>query len=162
MIGMIPIIYFYLEHETKISNAKTKKIIPALKKNKAPFTTINLNHPTKLLSKEQAFQLQAPNMTEKKITLQWQIAPGYYLYRHGFKILQKNNQPIVNLQLPKGQNKYDEYLGNFQVYEDTVTASFPTSTITLPTVITAYYQGCAESGYCYPPMQKKITLNPAP
>lgn len=118
-----------------------------------------LNKTRTLLPKEQAFQFLPPVISKDKVTLSWQVAPGYYLYRHGFKILQKNGAPIEHLQLPQGKDKYDDYLGHFQVYENTVTASFSTKELKLPTIITAHYQGCAESGYCYPPMEKNINLN---
>lgn len=156
IIATMGILYFSKLKKTSLTNNTQTKLASShnTKKN-----SLILNQTPQLLPKEKAFQLEAPIISDKHITLRWNIAPGYYLYRHGFKILHNNNAPIPKLHLPKGQDKYDDYLGHFQVYENYVIATFPTTMITLPTTITAHYQGCAESGYCYPPMQKQITLH---
>ena len=162
--GWYTIYYLNKLNQVESTTSKSKKTLEISNKNNQypNQTTSVLNKTSSLLPKEKAFQLLEPIISSNKITLNWQVAPGYYLYKHGFKILQKNGTPIAHLHLPKGQDKYDDYLGHFQVYENRVTASFPTKELKLPTIITAHYQGCAESGYCYPPMKKQINLNKSP
>ena len=59
-----------------------------------------------------------------RIKLEWEIAPGYYLYRSRLKV---STDPAVAqlgaLSLPKGQLKSDEYFGEQEVFHDRLSAT---------------------------------------
>ena len=94
------------------------------------------------------------------LRLNWQIAEGYYLYRHGFKFeLLANGQPIdVEAAIPDGLEKTDEYFGQVQVYyhnADVMLPDFPAGSFQLK--VTS--QGCADAGLCYPPHSEYFELD---
>ena len=62
--------------------------------------------------------------------------------------------------LPKGENHYDEYFGNQEVYRASVDASFSVPPSDAQSVdVTVTYQGCADAGLCYPPETKTIAIS---
>lgn len=96
----------------------------------------------------------------------WQIAGGYYLYRHSFKIKawDQNRQPIeASLKIPKGKEKQDDYFGQVEVYYHSVAVDIElpsASKVTTHGVILAITsQGCADAGLCYPPETRYFTLD---
>jgi thiol:disulfide interchange protein len=117
-----------------------------------------------LLPVEQAFALRA-NITEAgTVALHWEIAPDYYMYRSRIKA--KSTQEGVTLgtlELPDGERKHDEFLGDVEVYHHAVDASLPYTLAdagakTLTLTVTA--QGCHETDpkICYPPHPTRLTL----
>jgi thiol:disulfide interchange protein DsbD len=117
----------------------------------------------KLLPAAEAFPFFAFTQDDKNISVQWDIAKGYYLYREKFefKILAENGTTLLNYTVPHGTPKYDEAFGNVELLYDSIkfnlalSRSFPAEqSITL----IAKFQGCAERGVCYPPMKKTVTL----
>jgi thiol:disulfide interchange protein DsbD len=100
-----------------------------------------------------------------QIALDWQVAPGYYLYRHrvsaktataGFEL-----GPVA---MPPGKKKTDEFFGEVEVYYDalnaTVSVERPEHGSTLE--ISVGYQGCADAGLCYPPVTKTVRIDLPP
>ncbi|HEX7770085.1 MAG TPA: protein-disulfide reductase DsbD domain-containing protein, partial [Dokdonella sp.] len=118
-----------------------------------------------LLPVEQAFALDAKIVEAGKVALHWQIAPDYYMYRSRIKA--KSSQAGVTLgtlELPAGEQKHDEFLGDVEVYHHAVDAVLPYSITdaaakTLTVTVTA--QGCHEVDpkICYPPHPTKLTLD---
>jgi thiol:disulfide interchange protein DsbD len=117
------------------------------------------------LKPDQAFVLTAESQSADRVTLRWQIAKDYYLYRD--KVAVTAASPKAQLgtpMMPEGKVKHDEYFGEQVVYYDDLVVNVPvarTSTLTeLPLEVT--YQGCAEAGLCYPPIRKQISVLLAP
>ena len=113
------------------------------------------------LKPDQAFVLTAESESPDRVTLRWQIAKDYYLYRD--KIAVSTVTPdaeLGTLVLPSGKVKHDEYFGEQVVYYDELVVNVPISRradlARLPLEVT--YQGCAEAGLCYPPIRKQITV----
>jgi len=77
-----------------------------------------------------------------RVRVQWQIADGYYLYRHAFK----SPLPITT---PAGLAFHDEFFGDTEVYYSQVAVLIDTPPDTA--IITLSFQGCADAGLCYPP-----------
>src|SRR5689334_24565113 len=110
-----------------------------------------------LLPVEQAFRLDAKTAGAGKLALHWDIAPDYYLYRSRIKA--KTSQAgltLGTLELPAGEKKQDEFLGEVEVYHHAIDATLPytladaaAKSITLS--LTA--QGCHETDpkICHPP-----------
>lgn len=97
---------------------------------------------------DEAFVLSAQT-NKKNIVLHWKVAAGYYLYRDRISF-----KPSQNLNLPTGVAKEDDVLGKYQVYEDKLILAVPAAT-----KLIVNYQGCAASGFCYPPVSKSVSIN---
>ena len=117
------------------------------------------------LKPDQAFVLTAESESADRVTLRWQIAKDYYLYKD--KVLVATSSPAAKLgapELPPGKTKHDEYFGEQVVYYDELVANVPvsrrSSLTELPLEVT--YQGCAEAGLCYPPIRKQISVTLPP
>lgn len=97
---------------------------------------------------DEAFRLSVDD-NGGKLTVYWQIAPGYYLYRHRLRI---TGADVA--EFPDGEPKHDEIFGDVQVFFDslTLTGTFPED----GGKILVEYQGCAEKGLCYPPQEREF------
>lgn len=116
-----------------------------------------------LLRVEEAFALTTQVAGRDSIQLQWKIADGYYLYRT--RMSTRSSQADLNLaplELPPGEPKNDEFLGQVEVYHGKATATQPLKPG--PDVTTAEFavtiQGCheREPKICYPPHTTKLSL----
>jgi len=94
--------------------------------------------------------------------------PGYYLYRN--RLALESDQPEITLgalEVPSGQFKRDQYLGDVYVFYDQVEIS---ASLTeqdqrdpkQPISITLSFQGCADAGLCYPPEHWRLTATSGP
>lgn len=116
-----------------------------------------LNQIAEFLPVEQAFQANAwiaPSETIKgkeAVFLQWQITPGYYLYRHRFAVNKLKDNFAVDAIIPEGKAKHDEYFGDVEVYYQQITLELPIESISDQSALKISYQGCADAGLCYPP-----------
>ncbi len=110
------------------------------------------------LPASEAFALKVGAVTAESITVYWDIADGYYLYRDKFQFAltgDTDQQVLDDTYFPAGQRKDDPTFGQVEVFHHFVQAVIPwrwdassTSEITLDIV----YQGCADQGLCYPPV----------
>lgn len=114
---------------------------------------------------DQAFIFTAVADGGAQIALDWQVAAGYYLYRH--RVSAKTATPgftLGEIAMPPGKKKTDEFFGDVEVYYDTLNATVPVrrpaNVSTLE--ITVGYQGCADAGLCYPPVTKTVTIELPP
>lgn len=117
-----------------------------------------------LLPVTQAFALKPVIDKPGTIALHFDIAPHYYLYRGRIhaKIL-TSGVTAGALSLPPGKQEHDPYLGDVEIYHDSVDGSLPYTTAgaapaTLKVAVT--YQGCheIEPKICYPPNTQTFTL----
>jgi len=115
---------------------------------------------------DQAFMFTAAADGGDRVLLDWQIAPGYYLYRH--RVSAKTATPGFTLgpvAMPDGHKKHDEFFGDVEVYYDVLSATVPVSRAgdAGSFEIQVSYQGCADAGLCYPPVTKTVAIDmPAP
>lgn len=108
---------------------------------------------------DQAFVFAARRTAPERVTLHWEIADDYYLYRDKVKVT--TDAPGVQLGspvLPDGTPKHDEYFGDQVIYRGHVVAELP---VTVPAgmneiPLQVTYQGCADAGLCYPPVRKLV------
>jgi thiol:disulfide interchange protein DsbD len=110
---------------------------------------------------DEAFVLTADALSANNIQLNWRIAEGYYLYKERMRVVADGDtQAIGALVLPKGQDHYDEYFGNQEIYRESVDATFSVPPSDAKSVsVRVTYQGCADAGLCYPPETKAITIS---
>ncbi len=116
---------------------------------------------------EQAYKLSA-RVAGGDLLLDWDIAPGYYLYRHQFAVeLINDNGEAVPLEAhyETGIERYDEY------YERTLEVFYQNTLIRVPLpgsvpgtphplTLAVKSQGCADAGLCYPPRNQQLLVDP--
>jgi thiol:disulfide interchange protein DsbD len=122
-----------------------------------------LNNSQDFLPVHQAFQLNLLERNDSSLLLRFNIAEGYYLYRHRFAIsTEPGNVPLGDLQLPAGQPKEDEYFGAVEVYYGILDLQIPfTTPHTQGFTLLLSFQGCADKGLCYPPETQRVEIPPA-
>ena len=115
----------------------------------------------KFLPADEAFKLSLRLENSQTFVAYWQIADGYYLYRQKFHFALKNGGKLGEMQLPAGEIKEDPTYGKTEVYHRFIEIKVPISeTQDLKNLeISVTYQGCADSGLCYPPMEKILNLS---
>ncbi|WP_240036417.1 protein-disulfide reductase DsbD [Halomonas urmiana] len=86
-------------------------------------------------------------------------ADGYYLYRHQFEVAtEMQGLSLGEPDLPPGEAKSDEFLGDVNVFYDSVVfASALAPDHQGPLELTLTFQGCADAGLCYPPERVELT-----
>ncbi|MFG1496495.1 protein-disulfide reductase DsbD [Saccharospirillum sp. HFRX-1] len=113
------------------------------------------------LPPDQAFASQVQFDDEQsQLQAQWDIAPGYYLYRNRVQLsVNGQSQPISFVT--SSQLKEDPYFGPTEVFHDqlTITSPIPAGTAS-PYDVALVYQGCAEAGLCYSPQTKRLSFTP--
>lgn len=113
---------------------------------------------TQFLPVDEAYRLTLVADGDQQLILQWLIAPEYYLYRHAFKAQASdvNGNISIDLAIPDGLAKTDEFFGDVEVYYDAVEAMVTLGKTTELAQIKVTYQGCADAGLCYPPETKSF------
>lgn len=116
------------------------------------------------LSPDVAFVVSADAEGADTVIARWQIADGYYLYRKRFRfgISEPSGVTLGTPHLPDGKSKSDEYFGEMEVYYQQVAATLPLERASdRPQRITldVTYQGCADAGLCYPPINKQLQVS---
>jgi len=106
---------------------------------------------------DQAFQFDF-HQKNNELTLSWQIAEGYYLYKKQFKTVVKQAE-IGEPVFPESRQIEDEYFGVSDVFFEQVDVAWPIIQSVSDGVVKIRYQGCAEAGLCYPPTTKVVYLN---
>lgn len=113
---------------------------------------------------DEAFRIQPGEIVvadgATALKLRWDIADGYYLYRHRFEftVTEPAGLSLGEVELPEGKHKIDEYFGEIQAYYHGVEARLPMLSAPIPDRIrvSVRYQGCADKGLCYPPQNREI------
>jgi len=116
-----------------------------------------------LLPVEQAFRVEATAVDRGAIRFEFKIADDYYLYRERIKT--KSSDPALTLgalDLPPGEKKHDEFLGDVEVYHHGLTA---TQHLTAPAglvkaALELRYQGChqVDPKICFPPQKVSLSI----
>ena len=109
---------------------------------------------------EEAYKLSVDTLTSgnsKELLLNWEIAPGYYLYQDKTRLKSPSDKTIP-LEMPEGIVKYDEY------FEKDLTVYYGNLSIAVvidefPGSYRLQTQGCADAGLCYPPQWQTIEID---
>ena len=110
---------------------------------------------------EQAFSGNARFDSANELTVSWQIAPGYYLYRDQFSFAVDGDIQFGAATLPAGVAHTDQNFGDVEVYYDYVELIVPFSRAhpdEQVLAITAGFQGCKDESICYPPSVQLFDL----
>lgn len=108
---------------------------------------------------DQVFVLSAKASARDRIEVRWQIATGYYLYRHRTSV-KADGFGDATLALPEGAKHHDEFFGDVQTYRKQLigVVSGRADASTNAVKLTVKYQGCADAGVCYPPQTRTLTV----
>ncbi len=110
------------------------------------------------LPAEEVFVLDPLVTQAGQTSLTGTVAPGYYVYRHSLSLADAQGAP-VELALPAGLAKHDEFFGDTEIYSGQVPAlRFPAQA---QGPLTLHWQGCAEAGICYPPQSVTLAASDA-
>ncbi len=106
-------------------------------------------------------EMEQRNSSSPYARLNWQIAEGYYLYRHSLDFeLKSGDQTIaITPQIPDGLEKEDEYFGRVQVYYHSLDIELQDIPEQANLNLSVTSQGCADAGLCYPPRTQHFQLD---
>ena len=109
------------------------------------------------LQVDEAFQFDFSQRGDQ-LTLSWNVAEGYYLYKKQFKTVVKNAE-IGEADFPVAEQIEDEFFGQSDVFREQVDIRYPIIHSIQDGVVKIRYQGCADAGLCYPPTTKVVYLS---
>ncbi len=113
-----------------------------------------------LLEPEKAFRYSAQLIDPNTVEARFQIASGYYLYRDKTRFSAEGVK-LGSAQLPPGKIKQDEFFGRVETYTGDLRVRIPVPDgVDRPFTLKVAYQGCAEVGVCYPPLEASVQVNP--
>ena len=111
------------------------------------------------LPPEQAFRFSASMDGASTITVRFEIADSYYLYRDKLQFAAEG-ATLGTPQVPKGKVKFDP---NFEKDVETLyrqlVVRIPVQA-SAPFTLKVVSQGCSDKGLCYPPMNSEARLAP--
>lgn len=114
------------------------------------------------LPPEQAFAPSIYSASTKRAIVRWQIAPGYYLYQDQLQItlLSPQQGKITHINWPQGQERHNSVKGVYQAYFDSVRIPVQLQNVAKGDAVKLLvnYQGCSQSGFCYPPAQTTLAF----
>ncbi|EPR7136658.1 TPA: protein-disulfide reductase DsbD [Vibrio vulnificus] len=87
---------------------------------------------------------------DHRITLDWQVKEGYYLYQQRLSF-SAENVVLGDIQMENGQPYRDEFFGDVNIYTNPLFVNIPMQDWQPGAKLIVQYQGCAKAGFCYPP-----------
>ncbi|WP_435928079.1 protein-disulfide reductase DsbD [Dryocola sp. BD613] len=93
-----------------------------------------------------------------QLSLNWQIKPGYYLYRQQIK-LNPAQAEVAPLAMPEATWHEDEFYGKTEIYTGQLNLPVTVKAADKGATLSVTYQGCAEAGFCYPPETRVVPLS---
>jgi thiol:disulfide interchange protein DsbD len=113
------------------------------------------------LPPDEAFQFTAKVQDAKTVLLQFKAHQGYYMYQERFHF--EPQTPDVELgkpDFPPAHVIFDKNLGHEVAhYRGLVSIPIPVLKAPASFKMLVIYQGCADSGLCYPPIEKLATVS---
>jgi len=127
-------------------------------------TAIHAADEDNLLPVEEAFKVETKALDRSTIEIRFKIADDYYLYRERMKTRSADPAVVFTaLDLPAGEKKHDEFLGDVEVYHHGLVA---TQHLTAPVTATKValevrYQGChqVDPKICFPPQKVQLDVD---
>ena len=124
---------------------------------------VKLSGQRDFLPPDEAFRLTTLTSTSGDLLLEFEIEPGYYLYRDKFAVGPVGpDLALGSMQLPASEPKDDPEFGRVEVYKHDMRIIVP---VTEAPAAGGFgeaevrYQGCAEDGICYPPIKKVVAFD---
>ncbi|MEM5387270.1 protein-disulfide reductase DsbD [Paraburkholderia phymatum] len=113
--------------------------------------------PNTLLSPDKAFALSTSmdRTDSRSLVLDFNIAPGYYLYRDRIAAVDARDGAALKTESEPGEKKADPNFGVVEIYHGAKEARVD---IGGARRIRVTWQGCAEAGVCFPPQTREIDV----
>ncbi|MBS1174248.1 MAG: dsbD [Burkholderiaceae bacterium] len=131
----------------------------------AHFDVVKKQETKKFLPAGMVFQMNARASAPNQYTLTWRVAQGYYLYKDQMKIVATDGATVSSVKwTTPTQSKDDPTFGQVQVFHNQAIALVTVNTSKVTTGqprLNVQYQGCADGGLCYPPINAQVALNMA-
>ena len=117
-----------------------------------------------LLPVEKAFKVEAKAVDRGSVRLDFTIADDYYLYRERVKVKSSDAGVTLGaLDMPAGEKKHDEFLGDVEVYHHgfSATQHFTAPADASRVALELRYQGChqVEPKICFPPQKVALSID---
>ncbi len=109
-----------------------------------------------VINVEQAFIFDF-SQQQNKLTLHWKVRLGSYLYRQKIEI-RPENASLAPFKLPEGKSHEDEFYGKTEIYPDDLTLPLTLTQASQNSSLLVVYQGCAATGFCFPPEKRLVPL----
>lgn len=114
------------------------------------------------LPAEKAFSFSIYLTHENQLVFEWNIAPGYYIYRDelNFTLAPTSKVAINKINLPLGKYKNDIIRGKTQIYSGKL--RIPVNLINSlkrNLNMSIIFQGCSAEGFCYSPIKKNLNVD---
>lgn len=113
--------------------------------------------PSSLLPPEEAF-IPTLLVDGNTVRAQFHIADGYYLYQSKIVARTQPENLLGAPQYSSGKAKEDEFFGKQSVYYHHAEITWATQTAQPRYTLTLSYQGCADVGVCYPPVDTEFHI----
>jgi thiol:disulfide interchange protein DsbD len=94
-------------------------------------------------------------------SINWQIKPGYFLYKDRIKLTEQSEKisTVGDISFPKASNRIDPQGHSYDIYRNSLVLQVPIlNEKPGETLINLHYQGCSDDGFCYPPVNESIRL----
>jgi thiol:disulfide interchange protein DsbD len=116
------------------------------------------------LHPDQAFVFSVESIDGNTLRAHWDVADDVYLYRDkfAFELKDANGISLGKPIMPPGEKQVDESFGEMIVYHDDVDIDIPLTRSNLAAtevILVAKYQGCADAGFCYPPITREMPVS---
>lgn len=123
--------------------------------------SFGIDQKTDFLPPEQAFMLDVQVRNGNTLQANFNVAPGYYLYRDKINFtVTGSTAKIASVNLPQGELKHDQNLGDTQVFHQPFQAEIKLErNASGHLTLAASYQGCSERGLCYPSQDKVLQID---
>ena len=93
---------------------------------------------------------------KNSINVSWKIKDGFYLYLNSVQV-KKNTKIIPYTVIYSDQSTYmDEFFGTTEILRQEFQIAINNSDLLDLSNILIKYQGCSDSGFCYPMQTKKL------
>jgi thiol:disulfide interchange protein len=115
----------------------------------------------KFLPVEEAYQVEVEILEDKSLRIYWVVADAYYLYRHrfNFALTDALGDVPLEVELPAGLQREDEYFGEVEVYYNYADIALQPGRTAGEATLALGSQGCADAGLCYPPQTQYFQIN---
>lgn len=103
------------------------------------------------------FTLSLGRSSNQDLLLSWDISNGTYLYRDKIAVAGPTGENLA-VETPAGEAKDDPTFGPVEIYRREVAASIKVGALPVSGHIAISYQGCSDSGICFPPVTRNFDL----
>ncbi len=107
---------------------------------------------------DQAFRLTIRAVSQNSVNADFRVAGDYYLYRDKIRFTTQPADSVESVALPAGKTKQDPYFGEVEIYDADFTVAVGLLQDISRLTLHASYQGCADGGICYPPVNRTFDL----